>query len=94
MTQYNSFPHKLLFTNRQVENLCKAFVNYLSANIKLAKTQLSEMAQSGGFLGGFLGPLLKKRIIINENCISTIVLKCFNSIRTNCSSISSRCRNT
>ena len=25
-----NFPHKLLLTNRQVANLCKAFTNYLS----------------------------------------------------------------
>ena len=38
-----SFPHELLLTNRQVGNLCKAFVNYLSTDIKLSKTQLSKM---------------------------------------------------
>ena len=54
-----NFPHKLLLTNRHVANLCKAFANYLSTNIKLSKTQLSKMAQSGGFLGRVLGPLLK-----------------------------------
>ena len=34
----NNFPHKLLLTNRQVSNLCKAFANHLSADIKLSKT--------------------------------------------------------
>ena len=43
------FSHKLLLTNRQVANLRKAFANYLSADMKLSKTQLSKM-QSGGFL--------------------------------------------
>ena len=52
-----NFPHKLLFTNRQVANLCKAFANYLSTDIKLSKTQLSKMTQLGGFLGRLLGPL-------------------------------------
>ena len=46
----NNFPHKLLLTNRQVSNLRKAFANHLSADIKLSKTQLSKMTQSG-FLG-------------------------------------------
>ena len=46
-----NFPHKLLLTNRQVANLCKTFVNYLSTNIKLSKTQLSKILESGGFLG-------------------------------------------
>ena len=36
-----NFPHKLLLTNTQVANLRKAFANYLSADIKLSKTQLS-----------------------------------------------------
>ena len=54
-----NFPHKLLLTNRQVIDLRKAFANYLSTDIKLSKTQLSKMIQSGGFLGRLLGPLLK-----------------------------------
>ena len=45
-----NFPHNLLLTNRQVSNLRKAFANHLSADIKLLKTQLSKMMQSGGFL--------------------------------------------
>ena len=57
-----NFPHKLLLTNRQVENLRKAFANKSSTDIKLSKTQLSRMVQSGGFLGRLLGPLLKTRL--------------------------------
>ena len=49
-----NFPHKLLLTNRQVANLRKAFANYLSNYIKLSKTQLSKMIQSGGFLVDYL----------------------------------------
>ena len=30
------FPHKLLLTNRKVSNLCKAFANHSSADIKLS----------------------------------------------------------
>ena len=51
-----NFSHKLLLTNTQVTNLRKAFSNYLSTDIKLSKTQLSKMIQTGGFLGRFLGP--------------------------------------
>ena len=51
-----NFPHKLLLTNRQVANPLKAFANYLSTDIKLLKTQLSKMIQSGGFLGRLLPP--------------------------------------
>ena len=61
-----NFPHKLLLTNRQVSNLRKAFANHLSADIKLSKTQLSKMIQSGGFLGRLLGPLLKTLPLIKN----------------------------
>ena len=37
-----NFPHKLLLTNTQVLRLCKAFA------IKIIKTQLSKIRQSGG----------------------------------------------
>ena len=46
-----TFPPKLLLTDRKVLNICKAFSNHLSADIKLSKTQLSKMMQLGGFLG-------------------------------------------
>ena len=36
-----NFLHKLLLANRQVSNLRNAFANYLSADIKFSKTQLS-----------------------------------------------------
>ena len=54
-----NFPHKLLLTNRQVSNPCRAFANHSSADIKLSKTQLSKMIQLGKFFGSLLGPLLK-----------------------------------
>ena len=50
-------PHKLLPTNRQVTTIRKAFANHPSTDIKLLKTQLSNMIQLGGFLGRLLGPL-------------------------------------
>ena len=52
-----NFPHKLLLANRQAANLCKAFANHTSTDIKLSKAQLTKM-QKGGFLR-FLAPLLK-----------------------------------
>ena len=48
-----------MLTNRQVANLRKTFAIYLLTDIKLSKTQLSRMIQSGGLLGKFLSPLLK-----------------------------------
>ena len=68
----NNFPHKLLLTNRQVSNLRKAFANHLSADIKLSKTQLSRMIQSGGFLGRLLGPLLKTGLPLIKNVIKPL----------------------
>ena len=41
-----NFPH-LLLTNKQISNLQKTFENYLSTYIKLSKTQISKMIQSG-----------------------------------------------
>ena len=58
----NNFPHKLLLTNTHVSRLCKAFSNGSSANIKLLKTQLHKIEQSGGLLGRILRPLLRNRL--------------------------------
>ena len=38
-----NFPHKLLLTNRQVANLCTAYANKSSTDIKLSKTQIPKM---------------------------------------------------
>ena len=54
-----NFPHRLLLTNTYVSRLHKSFANNSSANIKLTKTQLYKIGQSGGFLGRLLVPLLK-----------------------------------
>ena len=67
-----NFPHKLLLTNRQVSNLCKAFANYLSADIRLSKTHLSKMIQSGRLLGRLLGPLLKTWLPLIKNVIKPL----------------------
>ena len=40
-----NFPHKLLLTNRQVANLCKAFAKPTSTDIKLSKVQLTKMQE-------------------------------------------------
>ena len=70
-----NFTHKLLLTNRQVANLRKTFANCLSTDIKLSKTQLSKMIQSGGFLGRVLGPLLKTVLPLIKNVIKPLA-KC------------------
>ena len=68
-----NFPHQLLLTNTQVSNLGKAFANNSSANMKLSKTQLSKMIQSGGFLGKLLGPLLKAGLPLISNVIKPLL---------------------
>ena len=67
-----NFPHKLLLTNRQVANLCKAFANYLSTDIKFSKTQLSKMIQLGGFQGRLFGPLLKTGLPLMKSVIQPL----------------------
>ena len=72
-----NFPNKLLLTNRQVSNLRKAFANHSSADIKLSKTQLSKMIQSGGFLGRLLGPPLKIGLLLIKNVIKPLAKSVF-----------------
>ena len=67
-----NFPHELLLTNRQVANLRQAFANKSSTDIKLSKTQLYKMRQSGGFLGRLLGPLLKTRLPLIKDVIKPL----------------------
>ena len=67
-----NFPHELLLTNRQVANIRKAFPKNTSIDIKLSKTQLSKMIQSGGFLGTLLDPLLKTGLPLIKNVIKPL----------------------
>ena len=67
-----NFPHGLLLVNSQVANLSKAFTNNSPTDIKLSKTQLSNMIQSGGFLGRLLGPLLKAGLPLPKNVIKLL----------------------
>ena len=67
-----NFPHKLWLTNREVANLHKAFANYLSKDIKLSRTQLSKMMQSGGFLGRLLSPSLKTGLPLIKNVMKPL----------------------
>ena len=73
-----NFPHELLLTNRQVANIRKAFAENTLTDIKLSKTQLSKMIQSGGFLGNLLGklagPLLKVAMSLAKNVLAPLGL--------------------
>ena len=64
-----NFPNELLLTSKQVANLRKVFANNSSPDIKLSKSQLSKMIESGGFLGRLLGPLLKTGLPLTKNVI-------------------------
>ena len=74
----DKFPHELLLTNRQVANIRKAFAKNASTDIKLSKTQLSKMIQSGGFLGSLLGklagPLIKVAMLLAQNVLAPLGL--------------------
>ena len=68
----NNFPHKLLLTNTQVSEICKAIENCSSTNIKLAKTQLHKIGQSGRFLGRLSEPLLKTGLSLKVNLLKPL----------------------
>ena len=72
---------KFLLSNRQVSNLRQTFANHSSADIKLSKTQLSKMIQSGGFLGRLLGPLLKTGLPLIKNVIKPLAKSVLISLR-------------
>ena len=73
-----NFPHELLLTNRQVTNIRKAFAYHSSIDIKLSKTHLSKMIQSGGFLGNLLGklagPLMKVAMPLAKNVLAPLLI--------------------
>ena len=77
-----NFPHELLLTNRQVANIREAFAKNTPIDIKLSKTQLSKMMQSGRFLGNLLGklagPLMKVAVPLAKNVLAPlgILLQC------------------
>ena len=63
MFEGNNLPHELLMTTRQETKLRNAFENNMPTDVKLPKSQISEIIQSGGFLGSLLskiaGPLAR-----------------------------------
>ena len=52
--------------------LRKAFAINSSANIKVSKTQLHKIRQSGGYLGRILGPLLKTGLPLMKNVLKPL----------------------
>ena len=53
----NNLPHELFLTTRQITKLRNAIEHNISTDIKLIRTQISKIIQSGGFLGSLLGKL-------------------------------------
>ena len=72
----NDLPHELLLTTRQKTKLRNAFDNNTSADIKLSKTQIVKIIQSGGFLGSLLsklaGPLMKIAVLLAKNVLTPL----------------------
>ena len=68
----SNFPHKFLLSHLQFLKLSNAFENGSSANIKLSKTQLHKIGQSGGYLSRLLGPLLKTGLSLIENALKPL----------------------
>ena len=71
----NNFLQKLLLTKAKFSKLPKAFANNSSASMKLSKTQLHKIGQSGGFLGRLLGQLLKTGFPLIRNLLKPLA-KC------------------
>ena len=67
-----NFPHELLLTEKKVSSTGKSFADNSSVDIKFSKTQLSKMIQSRGFLGKFLGLLLKAGLPLIKNVITPL----------------------
>ena len=72
----NNLPHELLLTTRQKTKLRNAFNNNVSIDLKLSKAQISNIIQSGGFLGSLLsklaGPLMKVAIPLAKNVLALL----------------------
>ena len=71
--------HELLLTTRQNTKLRNAYNNNNSAtDIKLSKTQIKKILQSGGFFGKLLsklaGPLMKRALPLAKNVIAPLGL--------------------
>ena len=62
----------MLLSNIQVSKVRKAFGHGSAANIKLSKTQLYIIGQSGVFIGRLLGPLLKTGLPLVGNVLKPL----------------------
>ena len=71
-------PHELLLTTTQNTKLRNALNNNSATDIKLSKTQIKKIIQSGGFLGKLLsklaGPLMKVAMTLAKNVLAPLGL--------------------
>ena len=65
----------------KVSRLCIAFSKDSSANIKLSKTQLHKIEQSGRFLARLLGSLLKAGLSVRKNVLQLLNESVLKSLR-------------
>ena len=74
----DELPHELLLTTRQNTKLRNAINNNLATDIKLSKSQIKKLIQSGGFLGNLLsklaGQLMKVAIPLAKNVLAPLGL--------------------
>ena len=72
----NNLPHELLLTTRQKTKLRNALNSNMSTDIKLSKTKIAKVIQSGGFLGSLLskvaGPLMKVAVPLAKNVLAPL----------------------
>ena len=74
----DEFPHELLLTTRQNTKLLNAINNNLATDIKLSKSQINKLMQSGGFLDKLLSklvvPLMKVALPLAKNVLAPLGL--------------------
>ena len=76
--------HELLLTARQKTKLRNAFENNMLTDIKLPKTQVSKIIQSGGFLGSLLskipGPIIKVAVPLAKDILAALGITAATSV--------------
>ena len=76
MLDGNDLPHELLSTTRQKTKLRNALNNNMSTDLALSIAQISEIIQSGGFLGSLLsklaGPLMRVAVPLTKSILASL----------------------
>ena len=68
----------------------KTYANGSSGHIKLSKTQLIKIGQSGELLGRLLGPSLKTGLPLMKNALKLLAISVLTPLRIKSSSVSNR----